>query len=94
MGSTAQQTLNQFSSITLDNVEEIYDALKSSEKSSPLSIDLSHVKQIDTAGAQVLLSFAGSTHTTYRNCSDPLLDFLTRTGLAHHFPLEKNEVSK
>ena len=90
MATGAQQALKQYSSITLDHVEDIYSALKSSEKVSPTAIDLSHVAHIDTAGAQLLLAYAISTNVTYQNCSQALTDFLAHTGLMRHFPLEQS----
>ena len=94
MVTLASQVIQQHTSFTLDDVERIYSALREAATDNERIYDLSHITEIDTAGAQLLVSFAQSCEATYRNCSPAVVTFISDTGLNTHFPREMEEASK
>ena len=91
MSMNASQVIAQHTSYTLDNIETIYQQLRDADAAPSQTYSLSHVSEIDTAGAQVLLSFALSTEATYSNSSSAVTTFIISTGLNTHFPFAVNE---
>lgn len=93
MESTTLSPLAQYPFLTLDFSEEIFESLQKAEIPRSAVIDLSSIRQIDTAGAQLLLALSKTADISFCNCPDVVLDFVKNSGLAAHFPIHEEAVS-
>ncbi|MBN2342057.1 MAG: STAS domain-containing protein [Deltaproteobacteria bacterium] len=71
--------------LTLDFVESAMETLNRLELEPNDNLDLSAVRQIDTAGAQLLISYARTTGVRYKNLTDEIQTFFQTAGFATAF---------